>query len=403
MIFRFAHCELDTGTYQLLRDGEVVHVEPQVFDLLVLLARNGTDLVSYDRLVAEIWGGRAVSDATISARISAARAAVGDSGKAQAVIRTISRRGVQLVVPVETHDAAVPVAEAQAPRVAEPHPVAGRQVIRYATSGDGVQIAYGISGEGPPLVRVGHWLTHLHLDWQSPIWRPMIERLGRTHTLYRYDQRGTGLSDSSFPGKGVDEFVDDLRAVVDATGAERVSIFTASQGSSVALKFAAEYPERVDRMVLYGGFAQGRYHRNGAEGRDEAKAFLSLVRSGWGKPGSPFMKFFTELFMPNGTPEQLANLIELQLASATPANAMKLRDVIDNFDVSDILDRVRGPLLLVHARGDQVHPLSESQLIARSVPGTELIVLDSDNHVPLPGDTNWEILMSEAERFLLSD
>jgi len=400
MIYSFANCELDTQDHVFRRAGVPVHVEPQVFDLLHLLSRSGTELVSYDEVMAQVWGGRIVSDATLSSRISAARKAVDDTGKAQAIIRTVARRGLQFAVPVVRRDGSKSAepeqeTESRAPVIADE-----RQIIRYATSGDGVSIAYAITGQGPPLVRGGHWLTHLDLDWKSPVWRPMLDRLGRHHTLYRYDQRGTGLSSRDFPGRGIDEFVDDLRSVVDATGAERVPIFTASQGVPIALKFAAENPDRVSRLVLVGGFSQGRYCRGTEEARQVARTQLEMVRAGWGQADSPYLKLFSQLFMPGGTGAELDSFIQMMLASASPENAAKLRDVIDSFDVSDILFRVTTPTLLIHARGDNVQPVEQSQMLAQAIPGAELIVLDSPNHVPLPTDPAWQELMSEAERFL---
>ena len=95
MKYRFADCEIDLGAHVLRRAGDAVHVEPQVFDLLTVLAGAGGDLVGHDDLIARVWQGRIVSDATLAARISAARAAVGDDGKRQAVIRTVPRRGIQ--------------------------------------------------------------------------------------------------------------------------------------------------------------------------------------------------------------------------------------------------------------------------------------------------------------------
>jgi TolB-like protein len=102
MRYRFANCELDTESHELQLGGELVRVEPQVFDLLALLVQHPGRLVSRDELIAEIWGGRIVSESAISARINAARKAVGDDGERQAVIATVPRRGIKLVVAVET-------------------------------------------------------------------------------------------------------------------------------------------------------------------------------------------------------------------------------------------------------------------------------------------------------------
>ncbi len=177
-------------------------------------------------------------------------------------------------------------------------------------------------------------------------------------------------------------------------------IFTASQGVAVALKFAADYPERVSRLVLYAGYAQGRYRRGTEAARQEAKAHLELVRTGWGQPDTPFLKLFTQIYLPTGTRDQVEHLIQMQLASASPDGAARLRDVIDHFDVSDILERVQAPVLLLHGRGDSVHPIEQSQMMARRLPNAVFVPLDTDDHVPLPDTQAWETIMSETERFL---
>jgi DNA-binding winged helix-turn-helix (wHTH) protein len=100
MIYRFADCELDAGRVELRRGGRAVHVEPQVFEFLLALAERAGEVVDKDTLVARVWRGLAVSDATINARVSAARKAVGDDGARQAVIRTAQRRGFALVAEV---------------------------------------------------------------------------------------------------------------------------------------------------------------------------------------------------------------------------------------------------------------------------------------------------------------
>ncbi len=107
MRYTFSDCILDTNSYSFSRDGEVVSIEPQVFDLLRLLVENAGKLVTKDQLIETVWGGRIVSEATVSARINAARNAVGDNGKDQAIIRTVARRGIELIVPVDCGDRTV--------------------------------------------------------------------------------------------------------------------------------------------------------------------------------------------------------------------------------------------------------------------------------------------------------
>jgi DNA-binding winged helix-turn-helix (wHTH) protein len=93
MRFKFGQCALDPATRELERAGEVVHVEPQVFDLLVHLINRRDHVVSKDELISVVWNGRFVSDSTLSTRITAARKAIGDSGEHQSFIKTIARRG----------------------------------------------------------------------------------------------------------------------------------------------------------------------------------------------------------------------------------------------------------------------------------------------------------------------
>ena len=97
MRFLFGDHVLDTAHRELSRGGEQIAVEPQVFDLLVYLLQNRERVVSKHDLLASVWGGRIVSDATLDSRIRAARRAVGDSGTAQTLIRTFARKGVRFV------------------------------------------------------------------------------------------------------------------------------------------------------------------------------------------------------------------------------------------------------------------------------------------------------------------
>src|SRR6059058_1493304 len=102
MILGFGDYEIDVERREIRRAKALVHVEPQVFDLLVHLVRNRDRVVSKDDLIASVWGGRIVSESTLTSRINAARRAVGDSGEDQRLIRTIMRRGLRFVADVRT-------------------------------------------------------------------------------------------------------------------------------------------------------------------------------------------------------------------------------------------------------------------------------------------------------------
>lgn len=389
MIYRFANCLLDSDRRTLLRGDAPVHVEPQVFDLLLLLAQHNDRVVSKDELVETVWRGLSVSDATIAARVSLARKAVGDDGREQAIIRTVHGRGVQLVADLRTEQPTAPATQRGT-----------KQSIHFARSALGARIAYAKSGEGPPLVRVGHWLSHLELDWLSPVWRPLLDALGRDHTLYRYDQRGTGLSSRSLDGADLDAFTDDLVAVADANGLQRFPIFAASQAVPVAIRCAERFPDRISGLILYGGFAVGRALRPASPDDIDEDTLLALIKAGWGKAGSPFVNAFSALSLPDATPEQMDSFIKMQTETISPENAARLRQIVDRFDVQDSLASVRAPTLVLHALSDAMQPIEQGRVLASEIPNAEYVALQSRNHIPLPQEQSWTQLVTEVEMFL---
>lgn len=392
MRYAFANCVLDTETYALARDGEAVPVEPQVFDLLALLAEMGGKLVSRDLLVERVWQGRIVSEATIAARINAARRAVGDTGKTQAIIRTIPRRGIELAVAV-TADAG-----AAAARVQEP-PTAG-QTIRYTTSGDGTQLAFALSGDGPPLLRAAHHVSHLELDWASRFWRPQFDALGARHRLIRYDIRGTGLSDDATEVDDISHHVADLAAVADASGLDQFPILANLNGAATAIRFAAEQPDRVSRLVIQEGYARGRAIRHD-EGEAWTDPFVSLLREGgWGKTDSGYMRAWIAIAVPGLSYDDATELIELISSACSTENALASRQVIDRFDVRDCLEAVQAPTLVIHCRNGTLHPLAEGRMIAAGIPNAEFRVVESANTLCLTPDPTWDEQIEAITAFL---
>ena len=136
--------------------------------------------------------------------------------------------------------------------------------IRYADS-DGVQIAYEAFGTGPrDLVLVHGWVTNLELIWEHPRVARALERLGSFCRVLNFDKRGTGLSDRVPVDRlpTLEERMDDVRAVMDASGCARAVLFGHSEGCPMSVLFAAAYPERVEGLVLYGTFATRRWHED---------------------------------------------------------------------------------------------------------------------------------------------
>jgi pimeloyl-ACP methyl ester carboxylesterase/DNA-binding winged helix-turn-helix (wHTH) protein len=393
LLFYFEDYVLDPDRRELRCKGALVSVEPQVFDLLVFVIRNRDRVVSKDDLIAAVWDGRIVSESTLASRINAARRAVGDSGEQQRVIRTAARKGIRFVGTVREGE--VP-SELPAP---VPAP-ARNQEVTFCRTAEGINLALASVGIGVPLIKVANWLTHIEYDWESPIWSPLLQHLAERCRLIRYDGRGNGLADRDVADISFAAFVRDLETVVEAVGTERAAFLGISQGAAVAIAYAVRHPERVSKLILYGGYAQGRNKRGSAAEAEMARAFLAIMRHGWGDEHSAFMKAFSSVFFPNGSPQQLKWLVDLQRITTSPENAARIRNACDDIDVVDLLPKVQVPTLVIHCRHDNVAPFEQGRLIARSIPHAKLVTLESENHVVLAGEPAWPKLVDEIAAFL---
>ena len=387
MRYAFADCLLDTDTRTLLRLGTSVPVEPQVFDLLALLAANPVRVVTTDEIVEQVWRGRIVSDSTISARIAAARKAVGDSGKDQAVIRTVSRRGLQLIAPVNAPDAA-------------PEPRASAtQTVRYATASDGARIAYAVAGSGPPLL-IGFYMgTDLDIDWNAPTNRPLYDALIPHHTVIRLDARGTGLSDRGIEEVDFARNATDILSVADAIGLDRFALLAESGGCLDTITFAATYPDRVSHLILAGGYAEGRSLREGGK-PPESDSIRAIIDEGWGKPDNAFATGFATLYFPEGPHDAVRVIAENMGKSVSRETIILYRDAVNTASVIDLLPAIQAPTLIVHGRNDHVHPLSEARKLARGIKNAELLVLESANNIPIPGHPTFPTYVDAILAFL---
>jgi pimeloyl-ACP methyl ester carboxylesterase/DNA-binding CsgD family transcriptional regulator len=272
-----------------------------------------------------------------------------------------------------------------------------KQEVRFCAARDGVNLAYAVHGKGPPLVKVATWLTHLDFDWESPIWRHWLEALGQRHTVVRYDERGCGLSDSQAGDPSVETWVGDLDAVVDAAGLDRFTLLGVSQGAAIAVAYAAEHPERVADLVLYGGYARGRQHRGQREQED---ALVAAIRAGWTTVDPTFRHVFSSLFIPEGTPEQMSWYEDLLRTSTTAETAVRLFQARGTIDVRDSAPEVTARTLVVHAREDRVVPVEEGRLLAALIPDARLILLESANHILLANEPAWRYFVDELNAFL---
>jgi len=399
MQFYFEHHCLDVDRRELRRGSDLVAIAPQVFDLLLHLVQNRERVVSKDDLIASVWSGRIVSDSTLDSRINAVRKAVGDSGEEQRLIRTIARKGVRFVGEVR-EQSAPPQPDSGVQQQSQTTLASLQQEIHFCTASDGTRIAYALAGQGPPLVKAANWLNHLEYDWQSPIWSHLLRALAARYRLVRYDERGNGLSDWNVGDISFDAFVRDLESVVDGVGLNRFALLGISQGCAVSIAYAVKHPERVSHLVLYGGYARGRRMRGSIEEIEQSNATITLMRLGWGQENPAFRHIFTSLFIPGGTVEQMKWFDDLQRVTTSTENAVRIRETMNGIDVSDLLERVTVPTLVVHCHGDAVVPFEEGRLMAARISGARFVALEGNNHLILPGEPALGRFLDAIENFL---
>ena len=245
----------------------------------------------------------------------------------------------------------------------------------------GRRIAYAIYGEGPPLVAPAWWLSHLELDWEDRAFRELWESIGAGYALVRYDRLGVGMSDRDVDERQLtlEGEVALLGGVLDELAMERVGLIGGSSGGCAAIAFAARFPERVDRLLLYGAYAQGA----AITSLEVREAIVSTVRSHWGL-GS---RVLADIFLGEASGAEQKRFARYQRAAASPEIAAALLELIYRSDVRPALGHVRAPTLVVHRRGDRAIPYHLGRELAAAIPGAALIPLEGSAHFPWAGNT----------------
>ena len=259
--------------------------------------------------------------------------------------------------------------------------LADQSPVQYCSSRDGVSIAHAKVGGGFPLVFAGAWMTHLEEDWSNPANRPYISQLAKDFTIIRYDQRGNGMSDWDNVDISFDKMVDDLEVVIDFYQFEKVAIFGASQAAAVSIAYSLKYPERVSKLILFGGYPRGRCQREDPESAAESKALVTLIRQSWGRDNPLIRQTMTSLFMPDATQEEAAWFNEFQKTCGPGENIAKFREIFDDINIVHLLKDVSVPTLVAHCVGDSVAPLSEGKLLASRIPGAKFVTFNSRSHM----------------------
>lgn len=282
--------------------------------------------------------------------------------------------------------------------VAQDLPPLVAQEVRFCRTEDGVRLAWARHGTGPPLLIVSCWLSHLQHDWQSPVWRHFLDDLGEIATVYRYDERGFGLSDWDVEDLSYEARLRDLETLVESIGLDRFSMLGMSGGAPVAIGYAADHPDRVERLGLFGALAAGCFGQ--AEDAEAERAFLALIRAGWARPDNLFRRVFTNVFIPGATEEQMCWLDDLQRASTSTDNAVAARIERQKVDVRNRLSEIEAPTLVLHARGDRAATFDWGPLLSSRIPNARLVALESTNHILLADEPAWPVFRDEMAAFL---
>jgi pimeloyl-ACP methyl ester carboxylesterase len=252
---------------------------------------------------------------------------------------------------------------------------------RYATTGDGLNIAYQVAGDGPlDLVFVPGWISNLDLFWEFAASRRFFSRLASFARLIVFDKRGTGLSDAIEDAATLETRMDDLRAVMDAADCERAAVCGYSEGAAMVALFAATFPERVSHLVLATAVVAPARLESTVMTPDSREA----VAKGWGEGA------LMELFLPNHVDDARvrATWARTQRLSATRGMALKYWDLMPSIDATGVLPAIRAPTLVLARANDPVIPLGSQREIAAAIPGARLVELPGSDHLLWVGDAD---------------
>lgn len=264
-----------------------------------------------------------------------------------------------------------------------------------------MKLAWAEAGSGPLLVKAANWMTHLEFEWESPVWRHWLRFFSEHFRYVRYDERGCGLTDWQVGELSLDRWTRDLADVVDAAAPDgKCALLGISQGAAPCIAYAAKHPERVSRMILYGGYARGAFHRGNAEAEREYRLVVEAIRVGWGKENPAFRQLFTSRFIPEGTAEQVAWFNELCRRTTSAEVAARLLVMRAKVDVTDLLAEVHVPTLVIHARDDEIIPLAEGRRLAAGIADAQFVEVESRNHVLLEHEPAWQRFQETVLEFM---
>ena len=281
-----------------------------------------------------------------------------------------------------------------------------RPQTRYAKSGD-VNIAYQVIGDGPfDLIFAPGFVSNVEFGWEEPSLERFYRRLASFCRLVIFDKRGTGLSDRVAGVPDLETRIDDVRAIMDATGSERAAVLGYSEGAAMAALFAATYPARTPALILYGSFLASEWlpyiATSGATAergsvRESLRDLAELERR-WGTPD------YCDHLLREDAPSMADDedfrrwyATRLRLG-ASPSAAVVLTKMAMETDARPVLPSIQAPTLVLHRSGDRNCSVQNARYAAEHIPDAVFVELPGIDHLPFVGDS--EAIAREIEQFL---
>ena len=271
--------------------------------------------------------------------------------------------------------------------------------MHFARSGrDG--IAYQDFGEGPPtIVAIPPLAQNIELSWEWPLVGAMLERYGSFCRYIHFDKRGTGASERNFDVPGVDQRIDDLKAVMNAAGVERAHLLGVSEGGPMTLLFAASFPDRVEGIIL-DSTAADLAQRDDLDITEEERAERNerwhAFAAAWGTPDSMVVDMMAPSLADDVGFRRWHERYERQCA--TEQQLLTLLEMNSFMDATGVLDRIEVPVLMFHRIDDPVIPIDAARRTAAALPDARLLELPGRDHFTYATDI--DSVMTEIEQFV---
>jgi class 3 adenylate cyclase len=250
------------------------------------------------------------------------------------------------------------------------------QEIRFCTTRDGVSIAYATIGSGPPLVYANGWPGNLAMEWEQSFVREFLETFAAEFTLVRYDMRNSGLSGRAGDDMSLDLLVADLEAVVDALDLREAPLMSLGLlGAPVAVSYAAQHEGRVSRIATLSPFVGGNRLLNEAQYNA-----MSAYVSAFGQLVTP--DTFRDAERHGVDPKKVGAAGAIHERSAPPDIIARLLETLYRADLSDALERLDMPVLVLHGSGDGTVSLEVSREFAARLRNARFVPYDGAGAAP---------------------